>query len=197
VRPLLTNTDFERAAATLGVPVAAVRAVCEVEAPNGGFDSRDQPRILFEGHVFHRLTGGIYDAKYPTISYPTWTRKFYARGADADERNRGEHDRLDGAVQLRRAAALMSASWGKFQIMGENYALAGHTDLQSFINAMFKDEASQLDAFVQFVMHAGGGKMWKALKARDWPEFARRYNGPAYAENQYDTKLSDAFDKYA
>lgn len=193
MRPALVEADFQRAAGVLAVPVAAVKAVCQVEAPNGGFDSRDQPRILFEGHVFHRLTGGIYDQKYPTISYPTWTRKFYARGATDDERNRGEHDRLDGAVKLRRAAALMSASWGKFQIMGENYALAGHKDLQGFINAMYDGEPAQLDAFVQFVMHASRGRMLAALQELNWAEFARLYNGPAYAENKYDTKLADAF----
>ena len=32
-----------------------------------------------------------------------------------------------------------------------------------------------------------------ALQKKDWKAFARLYNGPAYAQNRYDEKLSTAF----
>jgi hypothetical protein len=34
------------------------------------------------------------------------------------------------------------------------------------------------------------------LRDKDWAGFARRYNGPAYAENKYDEKLSAAYEKF-
>ena len=34
------------------------------------------------------------------------------------------------------------------------------------------------------------------LRNKDWAGFAKRYNGPAYAENQYDKKLEKAYHKY-
>ena len=34
------------------------------------------------------------------------------------------------------------------------------------------------------------------LRNKDWTGFAKRYNGPAYAENQYDKKLEKAYHKY-
>lgn len=191
---LLTESDFQRAAAALGCTIAAIQSVCEVEAPSGGFDSTGQPRILFEGHKFSAATGGRFDATHPSISYPTWTRQFYTTGASADARNAGEHQRLQQAAALDRTAALQSASWGKFQILGANFAACGFASLQDFINAMYAGEGPQLDAFVQFVRHEG---LADALRDLRWADFARRYNGPRYAENQYDDKLAAAYRRYA
>ena len=37
---------------------------------------------------------------------------------------------------------------------------------------------------------------YKALKDKDWSTFAKLYNGPEYAKNKYDSKLSSAYLKY-
>lgn len=191
---MISEPAFEASAQLLRVPVSRVKAVCEVEAPDGGFDNKGQPRILFEAHRFSKLTGGVYDQTYPNISSPTWNRALYAKGPNADARNTGEHARLALAVSLKRAAALMSASWGRFQILGENFAACGFSELQSFINAMYKDEDAHLDAFTEFLR--GDQRKLAALRTADWATFARLYNGPAYAENQYDVKLAAAAAKF-
>jgi hypothetical protein len=188
MKPALTNEDYARAAALLGCSVAAIRAVCQVEAPRGGFLADDRPVILFEGHYFHRLTGGAFDKTAPTVSYPTWTRQFYSKSGA------GEWERLSAAIALDRPAALKSASWGRFQIMGENYRFCGFDSVQAFVNAMYASEGAQLDAFVQFVLHRG---LNDELRDQRWADFARLYNGPAYAKNRYDTKLADAYKSYA
>lgn len=193
-RQPLTGADFARADAMLQAPAGAVRAVCEVEAPLGGFDAAGLPRILFEGHHFSRRTGGQYDAAHPSISYPRWTRAHYARGSNPDARNAGEHQRLAAAVRLAGDAALASASWGRFQIMGSNHAQAGHGTLQAFVNAMYRSEAAHLDAFCHFVR--AHPAMHHALRTLDWTAFARAYNGPRFAENSYDTKLAAAYRKW-
>lgn len=191
---MLTEQNFERAAAHLNCPVAHIKAVCEVEAPQGGFDTTGQPRILFEAHRFSKLTGGVYDKQYPNISSRLWNRALYATGPNADARNAGEHKRMQAAAALNRASALMSASWGKFQILGENFAACGFDNLQDFINAMYSGEGAQLDAFVEFV--GGDNRKREALRTGDWKTLARLYNGPAYAENQYDLKLAAAAKKF-
>lgn len=190
----LTEADYQGAAAALRCSAAAVKAVCEVEAPDGGFDSNGLPRILFEGHKFSAATGGRFDTAYPTISYPKWTRQFYARGQTPDVRNAGEHLRLQQAAALDRDAALASASWGKFQILGANYRACGFPTLQAFINAVHAGEAEQLDAFVRFILHE---RLDDEMREGRWEDFARRYNGPAYAQNAYHTKLPAAARKYA
>jgi len=38
--------------------------------------------------------------------------------------------------------------------------------------------------------------MLAALQKKDWKAFARLYNGPAYAQNRYDDKLSTAYSSF-
>lgn len=180
-KPFLTAVDFQRAADQLGCSVAAIKAVCAIEAPRGGFLQSGKPTILFERHIFSRLTGRKFDAAHPDISNPK------AGGYLGGER---EHDRLEKAMALDRNAALQSASWGRFQIMGFNAAAAGFKTLQAFINAMHAGEPEQLDAFVNFIKT---NKLDDELRELRWADFARKFNGPAYQINKYDSKLAVAY----
>lgn len=181
----LTEHDWQRAADYLGVPVAAVKAVAEVEAPGSGFLESGEPRILFERHKFSRHTGGRFDSQHPDISFPKW-------GGYGKES--AQHGRLARAAALDRDSALKSASWGRFQILGENYKQAGFDTIQDFINAMYRDEASQLYAFVCFIKN--DKRLLEAIRKLNWAVFARIYNGPAFAENSYDVKLAKAYKKH-
>jgi len=183
----LTEADYERAAEELDCDVAAIKAVCEVEAPNGGFhDDGVTPRILFEAHHFARLTNHKYNESHPDISARYWNRSLYVGGIK-------EHKRLQIAAALDRDAALQSASWGKFQICGFNWTLTGAKSLQEFINDMYRDEGAHLDAFVGFVKNTG---LAPALREHRWAAFARGYNGSGYAQNKYDTKLAIAHQRH-
>jgi len=184
---LLTDADFERAAAALGCEVAAIRAVEEVESPDGGFlPDATTPVILFEGHWFHALTQGRYSASHPDISYPRWTKKYYLGGL-------AEHKRLQRAVALDRTAALASASWGNFQVMGFNWAIAGCTSQQDFINAMYRSEGAHLDCFVNTVKAM---RLDDELRDHRWDDFALIYNGPAYRANNYAERMAYAYRKW-
>lgn len=180
----LIPEDFHRAADVLGVDVASIKAVAQIEAPNGGFLPTGEPTILFERHVFSRRTQGRFDATYPHISNPA---------AGGYGPTSAQHGRLAEAAALDRTAALESASWGKFQIMGFNHQTAGFMTLQGFINAMYASEGKQLDAFVSFLKNDRAGAMQRALKASDWDTFARLYNGPAYAKHNYHGRLRAAY----
>jgi hypothetical protein len=182
----LVHMDYLRAAKTLRCDVAAVRAVCEVEAPMGGFLPNGQVTILFERHKFSQFTDGRFDDEYPDISNPT--------AGGYGPAGQHQHDRLARAVALDREAALKSASWGKFQIMGFNHAAAGFPVLQDFINAMHDSESAHLEAFVNFILSQ---KLDDEMRERRWADFARKYNGPAYRANHYDTKLATAFKKFS
>ena len=186
MKAALTKPDFERAAAALACEVAAIRAVCEVEAPKGGFLPDGQPTILFERHKFSQFTAGAHDAAHPDIS----NRRAggYLGGA-------AEHDRLARAAALNRDAALMAASWGKFQLMGFNHGLCGHARLQDFVNAMYAGEPEQLAGFVDFIRGQPG--LLRAIQARTWTDFARLYNGPNFGINRYDVKMAAAYRRLA
>jgi hypothetical protein len=177
----MNDAAIVAAAEAIGCEVAAVKAVIDVES-RGGFLADGRPKILFERHLFSRFTDGRFD-KPPHNDIANATPGGYEGGA-------AEYARLGRAMKLDRAAALKSASWGAFQILGSNFAAAGYADLESFCRAMCQSEGDQLKAFVAFV---GSQKLDDALRRHDWASFARGYNGPNYAKNRYDEKLAAAY----
>lgn len=190
----LKEQDFTQAAKLLKCNVAAIKAVAEVESSGDGFLTDGRVKILFEGHTFHKYTKGIYSASYPTISYPKWTTQFYTKGKTGDIRGAGELARLDQAMYLNKTAALMSASYGKFQVMGFNFASCGYMSVNDFYTDVQIDEAHHLDIFCKYIIHAGLGDELYNLR---WDDFARKYNGPEYKKNRYTEKLWAAYDKYS
>ncbi|MBV8778246.1 MAG: N-acetylmuramidase family protein [Alphaproteobacteria bacterium] len=184
----LAADDVAAAAASLQCEPAAIWAVCDVESAGGGFLPDGRPKILFEAHVFGRLTAHRWDAAHPNVSAPAWNRSLYgAAGAH-------QYDRLAEAIALDRAAALQAASWGMFQILGLNHTICGFADIEAYVAAMCAGEGAQLDAFAAFCRHGG---LDQHLRAEDWTAFALAYNGPGEAENDYDAKLAAAYDRRA
>jgi hypothetical protein len=185
-RPL-EDADFTRVAHRLQCEEAAIRAVAEVESGGRtGFLRDRRPKILFESRWFHKLTEGAFDASHPHISTPKWVRN-YSGGA-------GEYDRLAAAIDLNREAALKSASWGMFQVLGANHGVAGFDDVESFVAAHCESEGAHLDGFAGFVL---GNRLDDELRDKRWADFARGYNGPGYAQNRYDVKMAEAYAKHA
>lgn len=189
----LSEQDFQKAADCLGIEVATVKAVQEVESGGrGGILPSGRPPILFEGHIFWRelknrgIDPGSVQAGNEDIVYEQWTRSFYLGGEK-------EYHRLEKALKIHEEAALASASWGMFQIMGNNFAECGKRSVKEFVECMRQSEADQL---MLFVVYLEKRKLQEYLRNKDWAGFARRYNGPAYAEKKYDQKLEAVYNKY-
>ena len=105
----LNDDAWTTLAKSLDVEAATLKAVATVEAAGSGFLPKDptRPKILFEGHAFHRLTGGKFAELRPDLSYPKWDKKKYSGSL------KGEWDRLEAACALDRPAALQSASFAR------------------------------------------------------------------------------------
>jgi hypothetical protein len=184
-KPGLVEKDYTDAATALGVDVPSIKAVAEVETAGNAFDDYNRPRILFERHYFHRLTGGAFSAKHPVISQ---------KSSGGYGKFSAQYGKLEEAYGLNQNAALMSASWGRFQIMGENFSAAGHRSVKEFVMAMTKNEREHLLAFTSFV--ASNPTLLRALRGGDWTTFAKNYNGPKYKKNKYDEKMKAAYERY-
>ncbi|OTG88887.1 N-acetylmuramidase family protein [Acinetobacter sp. ANC 3813] len=177
----------------LGVESAVLRAVIEVECKGSGFNADNTPVILFERHVMRQrliANGQSKIADQMMIKRPDLCSK----SAGGYGLYFVQHGRLNAAAQYHRASALESASWGIGQVMGYHWQSLGYPSLQAFINAMYKDEASQLEAMCRYIQVNG---LVNALKNKDWKAFARGYNGAAYAKNSYDTKLANAYKQFS
>lgn len=189
----LKEQDIQAAAELLGVDVAAIKAVVRVESAGSGYLPDQRVLILFERHIFNRLlekknpaAAARARAEVPHICNPK-SGGYIGRT--------GEYPRLARAMSIDGEIGMMSASWGLFQIMGFNYAEAGFASIHEFVDAMKESEGKQLQAFAHFVK--ANKAMHTALKKQDWATFAKLYNGPAYAKNNYDKKLASAHSRYA
>ena len=176
----LSESGLQRSTDLLHTGAAEIWTLLSVETQGCGFLNDRRPLILFERHIFHQQTGGSLDAAHPLISSPV--PGGYLGGAQ-------EYERLQQAISLNRRAALHSASWGIGQIMGLNAKLAGFESVETMVSAMQEGEDAQLMAVAQFLR----AKKLNVLLARhDWQGFARKYNGPNFKRNQYDTRLAAA-----
>ena len=189
----LSEADIKSVAKDLGVEPAVVKAVREVEAGGSGFRGQ-RCKILFEGHEFWRQLkkGGVnpktFQAGNENILYPKWTkaiRKYYKED---------QYARLDKAKKINSDAAVSSASWGLFQIMGYHWKDLGYQSANDFVKRMEKSEGEHLKAFARFVKK---NNLVKHLKNKDWAKFARGYNGPGFKKNKYDEKLARAYARHA
>lgn len=195
---LLSEDDLKEFAQQYDIPLAAVKAVNEVESSGKGFLIDGRPRILFEGHIFWRQLEkrNINPADHVNdhtkdVLYSSWTKKYYKGGSD-------EYDRLEKAAGISdndafHDAAYASASYGSYQIMGFHYESLGYLSVDHFVSQMYEHERNHLKAFGKFLEV---NNLIKYIKALDWAKFARGYNGPAYESNNYDTKLERAYNRY-
>lgn len=192
--PAITEHDMKAAASRLGVPLANLYAVAAKESGGASFSINGRPVILFEAHWFSRLTRRAFDRVAPNISSRVWNRRLYARTMEK------RYHRLAKAAALDVNAALQSASWGKFQIMGFHWQALGYPSPLHFALAHVSTEANHLEALVRFIE---AKNMQKALRdcrpnnPASCVEFARRYNGSGFRKNDYHTKLSKLIARYS
>jgi len=183
--------DIDNTAESLGVELAALRAVLSVEAGGFGFDKSKRPKALFERHYFYKMLKDKPDALQLAVdaglAYPKWGEKPYPKGSDA------VYAEITAAVDIDLDAALRSVSWGLGQIMGNNYKLAGCSSAQEMVEQAMESEVNQLRHMANFIRAAG---LLDEIQRKDWAGFAKGYNGPSYAQNQYDTKLEIAYNKF-
>jgi hypothetical protein len=181
----LVEEDFQRAARELGVEAAAIHAVASVESGGRtGFDDQRRPKILFEIHLFRANTNHRYDRSHPHISAP------YKSPERRRSYRRDQWQVIREAFALDPEAAVKSASWGMFQVIGGNYRICGWSNVRQFVDSMYYSEGQHLRAFLGFCR---SNNLVRHLRTHNWAAFAAGYNGPSYAENHYDTKMAQAY----
>lgn len=189
----LTDEDYCRVAVELGIEPAVLHAVVDIEAgvEHRGFASPGVPVINFDRGIF---TGML---KKRGVSLKGHAGSAALRPVDTRRHgnySRAQWARLDAAREIDSDAANMSTFWGMFQIGGFNWKKCGAESIDRFVEQMSHSEEMQLELFARFVKNTG---MLPALKAKNWRQFARAYNGPRYASRGYHTRLARAYAKYS
>lgn len=192
---VITNEMIRDLAHKLDLEPAVLKAVHIVEAAGrNGFLSNGKPLILFEGHIMYKEVRKKFPDRdmdylcknYPNVIYPKWDKSKYYGGVK-------EWDRLEKASEIDKECTLKSASWGAFQIMGNNHKLCGCNDVFDFVEKISESNAKQFEMMYYFMNNTN---CLKELKAKNWAGFAKKYNGPLYAQNAYDQKLKNAYENF-
>lgn len=190
----LTDLDILNISLKEGLDPVRVKTIARIEGAGRGFYMRgahkDTLLLRFEGHRFRKYTKAQYDVTHPTLSYRDYRLgNKYNRGLD-------EPARFAQAARLDENAAIMSTSWGMFQIMGDEYWRLGYNTPRAMVDSFDMGEIRHLDGFIAFCKSK---KILEAMKPlatiEDVQEFFLKYNGPSYLKNGYVQKWDSLYPK--
>lgn len=175
----VSDADIIVLASRLGCTAKQIKAVATVESGGKAFDSEGRPKILFERHLFHKLTNGEFtpasfsNPKGGGYGEDSWEKLTQAACRDAD-------------------AAFCSTSWGKFQVLGRHWQLLGYPSPIDMAYTTVIDEAAHYEMLARYIEKNSLAPALRALStdAQLNRSFAKGYNGPAYEDFQYHVKLA-------
>jgi len=185
-----------KAAKAEGWPASALLAVVECETSGKPFEQDGRtPSLLFERHKFYselqkhqpsKLTAAIRAG----LAIPKWSRKtqYKDQGTSA-----GRLAVIAKARAVDEEVANRAASWGLGQTMGFNAERLKYEDATHMVGELSKGIAEQIDALVREIKTDNLGRY---LKAKNFAAFAKGYNGAGYAQNQYDTRMKAADERW-
>lgn len=190
----LSEADYKAVAKELGVEVAAIKAVVDIEAgaSHKGFAEPGKALINFDLSMFRKFS------KQRGVNLSKYSRSHSTVFASPNAKRYGSHQaaqhaRLEQAKTINHDAAIEGTFWGMFQIGGFNWKKCGAKSLDDFERRMNLSEREQLELFANFVKNDG---LVKYLKNKDWAGFALRYNGPGYRKRNYHGRMAAAYKKY-
>ncbi len=77
--------------------------------------------------------------------------------------------------------------------MGAHWEWLGYSSIDELVSEARSSVGGQVGLMLNFIDKAG---LKTALQEKDWRNFARRYNGPVFARNQYDSRMATAFERW-
>lgn len=192
------DVDIPRLASKIGVGEDLMHAFMDTESLGSGFYADGSVKRLFEPHVFYRqLTPGPDRDKAVKlgIAYPKWRPGNYPKDSTS---------RILQAMEIDKEAAMRATSWGAFQVLGENFRMAGYQSAEAMVENMMDDEETHLNAAINFIIAAGIDDDMRRLEAitdravtaEECASIVSVYNGPGYRKNNYHTKFARSLNKW-
>jgi len=190
----LSESDYLTGANRLGAQPAMIKAFAAVESRGNGFLPNGDPVILFERHIMRRRLRRL-------LSEDELEKWMVLRPDLVNSRPGGylggirEWERLRDAAKINKEAALESASWGMFQVMGFHWQRLGYSSVFEFTTVVSENEVNQFEIFLRFI--ETDPELLRAVRTLNFPRIAELYNGPNYAVNEYDKKLKEFYERFA
>ena len=159
-----------------------LKAIAKVESSGFGWKKDNKLKILFERHIFYKLTTGSKDI----------TNYCNPKAGGYNESN---WEKFLAAIKTDPVAAFQSISMGEFQILGKWWDELGYGSPYTMALDLNKSQYAQYVCLVNFIKNVANG-VDEFLKISENPKdnipFAKIYNGSGYDKNNYHIKLAEA-----
>lgn len=185
--PKASTEQITGIARSLGASFKQLAAFAKVESGGSGFQDTGHPKILWERHYFWKRLRVVI----PWISNPK------PGDYTLDKNRNGTNDSWEKLLlgcARDPVAAFESCSWGKFQIMGAHWKSLGYASVFEFAWSMCQSEMGHYEAFARFIRRDGLAPLLRkvSMNPADNVPLVKRYNGPAYAKNNYHVRIAEA-----
>jgi hypothetical protein len=193
----MSSARLRRLSSATGVSALALGAIAKVESASLGDKAH-----RFEPHVFLRRVGGLSrgDDAYKSVD----SLKLLAaeHGISYSPRSGGyvsfvrsetDWSAYELAAALSFDDAVLSSSWGRFQVMGFNFPATFKADLPGTVQRFVENPAEFSDVTL-FHWFASRPAAVDAARSADWVSFAVLYNGKA---EPYASRISSAYSELA
>lgn len=212
----LTEAQIRELAKINGYEYAALRAVIEVESNGNGFGEDGRLVIQFEPHKFslHLRRKNIpHILKKKSLNGKTY---YIIQGQDITvvgggpssyeisvnawqilngvEGQTSEYKAFSRAFKFEPDSAMMAASIGLMQVLGEHYKSLGFKTVGEMWDFARVSEHNQVIIAIRFIKQ--NKKLDLALKSKDWETFAYYYNGSAYKKFNYHTRMAACYKNF-
>lgn len=177
----VTDAEITALATRLGCSTKQLRAMAQVESGGSAFDNLGRPKILFERHLFHRMTGG----RFGVTEFSNPKGGGYAESS---------WEKLTQAACRDPQTAFAATSWGKFQVLGMHWDNLDYPSAIDMAYSTVTGEGAHYEMLARFIEHNNLKAKLAALSTNpdDNIALAKAYNGPAFARFSYHTKLARA-----
>lgn len=186
---VIKDDAYWKAADTLKVHPAALKAFAKVEAAGNGFLVDGRPKILYERHWAYRL---LDKAGRDVKSMEALIPRIVNSSAGDYLADSGSWQKFEIMFMMDPDVAIQSCSWGTFQIMGFHFRRLGFLSPTEMMNAAYVSADAHLDMLVNFIKT--DKELHKALTDQKWTDVAVIYNGSG--QKGYDARLKTAFEEY-
>jgi hypothetical protein len=198
----VSKLEVTQIASSVGLDYARLMAFISVESGGAGFDPVTGKIIIqFEPTWFSKYLTQFKIAHSFTRSTDEKGRREYIIQAGDKRLENGvegqvsEWTAFNTAFAIHPKSALLSTSIGLMQVMGFNYHALGYNSVDEMWDDFKKGDYQQVAGGARFIKNTPA--LYQALRNKDWAKVAYYYNGPNYAVNNYDNKLSAAYSKYS
>jgi hypothetical protein len=184
---LIREDDYKNVSERLSIEVEVMKAIAKQESKRNSFWKKGQATILFERHKMWKHLKKIGKTENELKELKREYPKIVNSSAGGYGQYSDQYEKLEVAKKINYSCALKSCSWGKFQVMGFNYAVA-FSSPEKMEKAVNMCELQQFKFFVGYIENTNG--LLNAMKNKDWESIAEKYNGsswktinPDYANN--------------